>query len=51
MVCPPISAWELKNAMPHAKFLMIADAGHSAMEAGITSALVEATEAFRISHQ
>lgn len=51
MVCPPISAWELKNVMPHAKFLMIADAGHSAMEAGITSALVGATEAFRISHQ
>ena len=51
MVCPPTSAWELSNAMPHAKFLMIADAGHSAMEAGITSALVEATEAFRISHQ
>jgi proline iminopeptidase len=51
MVCPPISAWELKNVMPHAKFLMIADAGHSAMEAGITSALVEATEAFKISHQ
>lgn len=51
MVCPPISAWELKNVMPHAKFLMIADAGHSAMEAGVTSALVEATEAFRISHQ
>ena len=51
MVCPPISAWELKNAMPHAKLLMIADAGHSAMETGITSALVEATEAFRMSHQ
>lgn len=51
MVCPPISAWELKNAMPHAKFLMVADAGHSAMEAGITSALVEATEAFRLNHQ
>jgi proline iminopeptidase len=51
MVCPPISAWELKNAMPHAKFLMVADAGHSAMEAGITSALVEATEAFRIRHE
>ena len=51
MVCPPISAWELKNAMPHAKFLMIADAGHSAMETGITSALIEATEAFKISHQ
>jgi proline iminopeptidase len=51
MVCPPISAWELRNVMPHAKFLIIADAGHSAMEAGITSALVEATEAFKTSHR
>ena len=51
MVCPPVSAWELKNVMPHAKFVIIADAGHSAMEAGVTSALVEATEAFKISHQ
>ena len=51
MVCPPTSAWELKKAIPHAKFVMIADAGHSAMETGVTSALVEATEAFKISHQ
>jgi proline iminopeptidase len=51
MVCPPVSAWELKNVMPHAKFVIIADAGHSAMEAGVTSALVEATEGFKISHQ
>lgn len=51
MVCPPISAWELKKAMPHAKFEMIADAGHSAMEIGITSALVEATEAFKNAQQ
>lgn len=47
MVCPPISAWELKQSMPHAHFEMIADAGHSAMEAGITSALIKATEAFK----
>ena len=47
MVCPPISAWELKKAMPHAEFEMVADAGHSAMEAGVTSALVKATEAFK----
>ena len=47
MVCPPISAWELKKAMPHAQFEIIADAGHSAMDAGITSALVKATEAFK----
>ena len=47
MVCPPITAWELKEAMPHAQFEMVADAGHSAMEAGIISALVKATEQFK----
>ena len=47
MVCPPITAWELSKAMPHASFHIIEDAGHSAMEAGITSALVAATEKFK----
>jgi proline iminopeptidase len=47
MVCPPISAWQLAQVMPHAKFIMVADAGHSAMEAGITSALVDATDHYR----
>jgi len=47
MVCPPLTAWQLSQAMPHAQFHMIADAGHSAMEAGITSALVAATEQFK----
>lgn len=47
MVCPPKSAWELSQAMPHAEFYIVHDAGHSAMEAGITSALVAATEKFK----
>lgn len=47
MVCPPTSAWELYHAMPHAEFHLIEDAGHSAMETGITSALVGATEKFK----
>ncbi len=47
MVCPPITAWQLSQAMPHAEFHMIADAGHSAMEPGTTSALVAATEKFK----
>lgn len=47
MVCPPITAWELSQAMPHAEFHLIADAGHSAMETGTTSALVAATEKFK----
>ena len=47
MVCPPQTAWALHQAMPHAQFTMVADAGHSAMEPGITSALVAATEQFK----
>ncbi|MDP3777503.1 prolyl aminopeptidase [Methylotenera sp.] len=47
MVCPPITAWELKRAMPHAELYLIDDAGHSAMEPGTTSALVAATERFK----
>jgi proline iminopeptidase len=47
MVCPPITAWQLQQSMPHAEFHMIADAGHSAMEPGTRSALVAATERFK----
>jgi len=47
MVCPPITAWELSRAMPHAELHIIEDAGHSAMETGTTSALVCATEKFK----
>lgn len=47
MVCPPLTAWQLQQAMPHAEFIMVADAGHSAMEPGTTSALISATEKFK----
>lgn len=47
MVCPPLTAWQLKQAMPHADFQMIADAGHSGMETGTIAALVAATEKFK----
>ena len=47
MVCPPQTAWALHQAMPHAQFTMVADAGHSAMEPGVTSALIAATETFK----
>lgn len=47
MVCPPITAWQLRQSMPHAEFHMIADAGHSAMEPGTRAALVAATEQFK----
>jgi proline iminopeptidase len=47
MVCPPQTAWDLSRAMPDAEFIMVADAGHSAMEPGVTSALIAATEKFK----
>ena len=47
MVCPPQTAWELSRAMPYAEFVIVADAGHSATEVGITNALIAATEKFK----
>ncbi|MDI9408266.1 MAG: prolyl aminopeptidase [Candidatus Pacebacteria bacterium] len=47
MVCPPLSAYYLALAWPLAEYNIIADAGHSAMEPGIRSALVRATNRFR----
>lgn len=48
MVCPPLTAWQLSQVMPHAELHMIPDAGHSAMESGTISALVGATERFKL---
>lgn len=47
MVCPPITAWQLHQSLPHGRLVMVPDAGHSAMEAGIASALVTATNALK----
>ena len=47
VVCPPASAFRLKEAWPSAAFHIIADAGHAAFEPGIAAALVAATDAFR----
>jgi len=47
VVCPMMSAWELHRAWPEADLQIIADAGHSATEPGIVSALVEATDRFK----
>lgn len=47
IVCPMMSAWDLHEAWPEADLQIIPDAGHSALEPGITSALVEATDRFR----
>jgi proline iminopeptidase len=47
MVCPIITADELHRVWPEAEYHIIPDAGHSALEPGIRSALIEATEKFK----
>jgi proline iminopeptidase len=46
LICPMESAWELHRAWPASELRVVADAGHSAAEPGIRSALVEATDWF-----
>ncbi|HEY9762584.1 MAG TPA: prolyl aminopeptidase [Trichocoleus sp.] len=46
VVCPATTAWELHRLWPEADFVLVPDAGHSATEPGIVSALVEATDRF-----
>lgn len=46
VVCPMTSAWELHKAWPEAELIVIAEAGHSASEPGIVSALAAATDRF-----
>lgn len=44
LVCPIRSAWDLHRAWPEAQLNIIPDAGHSASEPGIHSALIQATD-------
>ncbi len=44
VVCPMRSAWDLHRAWPEADLHIVADAGHSAFEEGITARLVAATD-------
>ena len=48
VVCPPRTAWQLRQAWPKASFQVVDDAGHAASEPGIASALVTATERFKL---
>lgn len=47
-VCPINTAYELHKAWPEAEYCVVPDAGHSALEPGIRSALIEATEKFKV---
>ncbi len=46
IVCPVETAYDLHRVWPEAKMRIIPDAGHSALEPGIRSALIEATNWF-----
>ncbi len=49
VVCPMTSAWDLHRAWPEAELLVIPEAGHSATEPVIASALIEATDRYLLS--
>jgi proline iminopeptidase len=46
MVCPIMTADALHRAWPEAEYIVVPDAGHSALEPGIRSALIDATNRF-----
>ena len=46
VLCPAETAFELSRAWPEARLKVVADAGHSAFEPGITHELVTATDTF-----
>ena len=46
VVCPLRSAWDLHRVWPEADLTIVGDAGHSAFESGIASALIDATNRF-----
>ena len=46
VVCPMVSAWDLKQALPDAELIVVPDAGHSMTEPGIRSALLAAGDRF-----
>lgn len=47
IVCPIETADALRLAWPEARYVVVPNAGHSAMEPGIRSALLDATQRFR----
>jgi proline iminopeptidase len=47
VVCPVENAWLLHKAWPESALHIVPDAGHSAMEPGISRRLIEATEKFK----
>lgn len=51
MVCPIVTADALHRAWPEARYTVVPDSGHSAMDPGICKALIKATEGFKSGKQ
>ena len=47
IICPISTADELHRFWPEAHYVVVPDAGHSAMEPGVRAALIEASQRFR----
>ena len=47
VVCPPVTAEKLARKWPKAQYIVVPDAGHSALEPGVRAALINATQAFK----
>jgi proline iminopeptidase len=47
IICPVISAWDLHRALPGSDLRIVADGGHSPLDAGMVDELVRATEDFK----
>ncbi|HQT46266.1 MAG TPA: prolyl aminopeptidase, partial [Acidocella sp.] len=44
MICPAQSAFQLAEAWPAARLTLVPDAGHSALEPGVRTALIAALD-------
>jgi proline iminopeptidase len=51
LLCPPITALQLHGVWPGSKLILVEDAGHSATESGIRSALVETMDGIAAQHR
>ncbi len=47
IICPMQTAYKLHQAWPEAEYIVVPDAGHSALDPAIRSRLIESTETFK----
>lgn len=47
MICPPVTAWQLKKAMPQTELYFFSDAGHSPRDGGMAPRLLQTMEEYK----